>query len=60
MLGPDHPNRQSAIPVTKLLAQSVTVWNRRRCLCWPNAGNTPDKSVGDHGGLLVCAPVAPL
>ena len=43
--------------VTKLLADLVTVCNRRRCLRLAQRGQRPsDKPVGDHGGLLVCAP----
>ncbi len=43
--------------VTKLLAASVTVWNRRRCLRLAQRGQCPsDKPVGDHGGSLTCPP----
>src|SRR5438132_8925399 len=50
------------LPVTKLLASPVTVWNRRRCLQLAQRGQSPsDKPVGDHGGLLACSPrVSPI
>src|SRR5271166_3311328 len=46
----------SPVPVTKLLASPVTMWNRRRCLRLAQRGQCPsDKPVGDHGGSLACS-----